>query len=99
MARPTKKYSLQQTVAEAKLKTPLIEIELDNGDTVALEPSQFWPDEAFDLASKGKLNELALLLLGGEQYDRYIAGGGTASALQLIVGEHSGLTVGESPAS
>lgn len=98
MARPTKKYNLSAVEAETKLKKPMIEIELRTGKTVTIEPPELWPDEVADLASVGKMTEMAKILLG-DQYQVFKDGGGTTALLSAIIAEHTGQNVGESPAS
>jgi hypothetical protein len=100
MARLTKKYNLSAAQAEAKLKHPLIEIELDpiegsdETNSVFVEPPQLWPDEVGELAAEGKMTEVSKILLG-DQYDRFKAGGGSNAILNVIIAEHSGADTGK----
>ena len=103
MARLTKKYNLSAAQAEAKLKHPMIEIELGAGEdkkpvSVLIEPPQLWPDEIVELSRQGKLTEASQLLLG-DQFATWKQHGGTNALLNLIIEEHTKKPVGESSAS
>ena len=94
MARLTTKYNLSAAESEAKLKHPCIEIELNNGKKVIVEPPQLWADEVQDLAAEGKLTAVSKLLLG-DQYDDFKAGGGTNALLNAIIAQHSKASSGK----
>lgn len=77
-----------------------IDIELENGTTVRVDPPELWPDEAQKLGRAGDDEGAAVALLGGQdQYDEFVAGGGTAMLLWSIVKDVHGLNAGESGAS
>lgn len=100
MSKPKKTYKVSQVVSEAREKHPPIAMELDNGEVFEFDPPQFWNDDAADPHIGPKATMIAVL--GEEQYQRYIAAGGTYSMINLVItawAEDQGVDVGKSSAS
>lgn len=78
-----------------------IEIEADDGSVFRVDPPLVWSDETLALSQdRTKVVELATSLLGGpEEYERFLAAGGSAALLSGILAEEHGADVGESAAS
>lgn len=77
-----------------------VDIDLGEGGTVTVDPPAVWPDAVFELLDANDLAAAAAALVGGvEQYQKFTAAGGSASALFAILKDEHGITVGESAAS
>lgn len=77
-----------------------IEIELDDGSTVRIDPPQLWPEEATKAAANDDTSALAMLVLGGpEEFRKFCNSGGNATMIMAIFGEVHGTDPGESSAS
>lgn len=77
------------------------DIEMPNGLIVHVPPADLWSDEAIKMVTSGNRDVVALAraVLGDELYDQFVDAGGTAAALNSILEERHGATVGESAAS
>lgn len=98
MPGPSKSYNVAEVVAEARLKCPEIILEGFPNDPKAqfrLDPPELWDDEVNELAAEGKATDLSKKLLG-DQYDAFIAAGGSNSIINLVLSKHNGVELGES---
>jgi hypothetical protein len=80
-----------------------IEIEGENGEVFRVDPPHLWPDEVLEqLDTAGGLStgtvRVARALLG-DQYDAFVAAGGSAALLSMIVEDQVRGALGESQAS
>jgi hypothetical protein len=80
---------------ERKRAQGTVEIEADDGTVFKVDPPELWPDEV----NFARNNVAAAKIILGDQYEAFIAAGGTALLLVGIVGEVHGVTLGESLAS
>lgn len=76
-----------------------IDVVAEDGNTYRIDPPELWPDEASERAEAGDLVAAARAVMGAEQYEAWVAAGGTASLVMAIIADEHGVTVGESPAS
>lgn len=77
-----------------------IEIELDDGSLIRIAPPELWPDEATHAAEAEDIVGLAVALTGGpEPYQKFLAAGGSAAMISIMLKEVHGVEVGESSAS
>lgn len=92
-----KRYRLSEVVAEVREEHPPIEIETDDGQVFEVPPPELWPDEVVELATTRPVDSARLVM--GERYDQFIAAGGSAGLLSVIVQRESLTRMGESPGS
>jgi hypothetical protein len=69
------------------------------GETFVLPQPTLWPSEAFRAANNGDVDAVAELVLGGDDYRRFEAVGGTPLFLQNLVEKMYGTSLGESAGS
>lgn len=69
------------------------------GEEFDLPFPTLWPDGTLKAASDNDMEGAGRLILGDEQYDRWLALGGNSGFLQDIVKRTHGTTMGESSAS
>lgn len=107
MAGPVKKYSVPAVVAEARLTKPAIVLDYGEGNEFRIDPPELWTDEVQDLFIAGKGRDAVKVLLG-DQYESFLAVGGSNSHVNLVLEQHrnamkgaveDGTTLGESSAS
>jgi hypothetical protein len=87
---------------ERKRNEGAMEIDLDDGKPpIILDAPELWPDEFRKIAGDGKSTDedIAKLLLGADNWKRFVAAGGTQGLFLSLLQERHNLTVGESPAS
>ncbi len=72
------------------------DIDMPDGTVVHVPAPELWSDEVGDAYRSGDLSGAARAVLGAEQWERFTAAGGTATALNHIVAEQQGMDVGES---
>lgn len=73
---------------------------IDAGDrTFRVPPALLWPDEVTELAAAGKTKQAAIGLIGQEDYDAFVAAGGTGSLLLSMVNDAMEAGLGESSGS
>lgn len=77
-----------------KIDEGAIDIELDDGTVIVVPPPQVWPDEVIVAARSGDPINPARLLLGEEEYERFLAGGGSGAVLNAIIFDEIGLSPG-----
>ena len=70
-----------------------------NGETFSLPAPTAWPDDAFAAANGKDPLAAARLILGADEYDRFVKAGGNALFLQRLVEKLHGGSVGESSGS
>lgn len=71
-------------------------IYIDAGErTFRVPPALLWPDEVTELAAAGKVKQAAVGLIGQEEYDAFVAAGGTGSLLLSMVNDAMGVSLGE----
>ena len=101
MSKPNKKrYKLSAVVNEIRAEHPDIEIETDDGQVFVVPPAQLWSDEQIKQIQNSGENALIMArALLGDEYDKFVAAGGTAALLAHIVAESGKAGVGESSAS
>lgn len=71
-----------------------IDVEMDDGQVFRFPPPELWPDE-FTRTRKDMAPEEQARALLGEQFDAFIAAGGTIMLALSIVGDHHGASAGE----
>lgn len=103
-ARATAKA--KATVAEPFDATAMLEeVQADarlfvlNGEEFLLPAPTAWPDEAFQAANREDPITASRLILGDEDYQRFVDAGGNALFLQRLVEKLHGTSMGESSAS
>ncbi len=64
-----------------------------------LPPPTAWPDGALDAATREDVVGASRLILGDDDYDRFVAAGGNALFLQRLVEKLHGAQLGESAGS
>jgi len=74
-----------------RIEEASIVVELDDGTDITIPPADCWPDK---LPRGGEA--LFRAVLGDDQFDRYIAAGGTMKLLDSIVADATKATVPES---
>lgn len=80
----------------AKRAAGAIEITGENGKTWTIDPPELWPDEAQPVAASGDYVGLAKLVLGGDdEYAAFVAAGGTAAMVGMMIADEHGATPGE----
>lgn len=88
---------------ERKQDEGAVDVELDDGSTFRIPPPELWPDSF----AKGLKNEefrndaeaQARMIVGDDEFDRFIAGGGTTMLFHSLLKEEHGIEVGESEPS
>jgi hypothetical protein len=70
-----------------------------NGEQFSLPAPTAWPDEAFQAANGNDPLGAARLILGEDEYVRFVKAGGNALFLQRLVEKLHGGSVGESSVS
>lgn len=76
-----------------------VELDLGNGRSVILDPPDLWPDEVAEMAQRGENVAIAQALLSDDDYKAFLAAGGTAGVIAMLVAEAQGVNLGESAAS
>lgn len=76
-----------------------VELDLGDGRIVWLDPPDLWPDEVAEMAQRGENISIAKALLGDDDYEAFIAAGGTAGLIAMLVADAQGVSLGESAAS
>jgi hypothetical protein len=103
MSKPNRKVLRLSTLRQEaeKRETVTIEFEGVDGETYTIPGPAFWPDEAHDAAARNAVADLGRSLLG-DQYDKFVAGGGRSADLALVVeayADEQGVSLGESVGS
>lgn len=82
---------------ERQITTRGIEIEVSDGTAVLIEPPELWSDEVREAASDPEIGSegFAKVLMGQEQWDKFVADGGTPRLFDMIVREHWDASAGE----
>lgn len=97
--RHVHKVKLSDFKAE-KADEGAIEIEDDNGEIYHIDPPELWSDDITALNDADDNIGVARALIGGDdQYEKFVAAGGSAMLLLSIIGDTHGVSVGESKAS
>ena len=91
-----RRFVLADVISDIKTERPPIEVEGD-GVTFEIPPVELWPDSIIKLSENDR-EECCRLLLG-DQYDAWVAQGGTFGILNKIVGEVAGTSVEKSSPS
>ncbi|HET8931318.1 MAG TPA: hypothetical protein VFN21_11725 [Acidimicrobiales bacterium] len=80
-----------------------LDIGLGDAGTVRLKPPELWSQQAHDLIAAGKNRTdpeaVGRAILGDEEWDRFVAAGGTYPVLDKLIGDRHELTAPESSAS
>ena len=82
---------------ERQIATRGIEIETDDGTVVLIPPPELWSDEVRVVASNPETTseEFARVLMGEDQWAKFIDDGGTPRLFDMIVREHWDASTGE----
>lgn len=99
MSKADKTYNVETVVAEARAKHPPIKMAC-GGKAFSFDPPQLWNDDAAD--PKVGPRDTMIAVLGAEQYEKFVAAGGTYSALNLVIAAWAadqGVDLGKSSAS
>lgn len=72
-----------------------IEIELDNGETIRIDPPEIWDDEVLAAAKDDDIEACRLLVGGPEMYELFKASGGSAATLLSMLQDEHGATPGK----
>lgn len=79
-----------------------IDVELDDGSVFTIPAPELWPEDFYRTRAKlddADLEQTARLIVGDAEYDRFVAGGGTAVLFHALLNEEHGATAGGSQAS
>ncbi len=89
---------------ERKAEEGAIYVDLDDGSTFRIPPPDVWPDEFYkkvrtddDFAKDEEAQ--ARMLVGDDDFDRFLANGGTVRLFHSLVTDDHGADVGESQPS
>jgi hypothetical protein len=93
-----------QDYRDTKEREGATDVELPDGTTVRIPPPVLWPEEVASLQAGDHADMVrgCQLILGQEQWDRFVGAGGTSVMLMGIIDDTlkaEGLAVGESSAS
>lgn len=94
----TKRIKLTEYIERRIVDDGLV-VELPDGTEVTVPPAELWPDSSFEALGEGKTGEAVALILGGDQYLRFVAAGGNWRIINGMIAEQQGVTPGESVAS
>jgi len=89
------RYKLSEVVAEIRDEHEQIEIETDDGQVFSIDPPELWPDDV--LAAANPVESARAVL--GDRYSAFLAAGGSAGLVSVIVERESKARLGESAAS
>jgi hypothetical protein len=78
-------YDLAKVIEAERKTAPVIEI-VAGEEKFTIDAPTLWPDTAFEAAAQERLVDAARILLG-ERYDAFVAAGGSAAILFMIVKE------------
>ena len=86
---------------ERQITTRGIEIEVSDGTAVLIPPPELWDDTARSAAANPKTTseDFAKVLMGADQWAKFLADGGTPRLFDMIVREHWDASAGESSGS
>lgn len=78
-----------------------IDIEMDDETVFRIPPPELWPDTVGECLAKGEtlVAARALIEANGQNYEEFVAKGGSATIILGVIGDIHGETVPESGAS
>lgn len=76
-----------------------LEIELSDGTKIHIDAPEIWPDEAVPFIEAKDNIGLGRFLMGEENYDLFVADGGSSAMIGSMLDERHGATLGKSSAS
>lgn len=86
---PSRSYDLAEIIEAERGRNHAIEI-IAGDVTLSIDPPILWPDKVFEVS-----DQRGARILLGDQYDAFVAAGGTARLLFDIVKRSQGATVPE----
>lgn len=92
----TKKKTVRLSDFRERKMAEAIEMVTDDDQTFLIPPLDLWPDEV-DAAMP--LVDRCRLILGADDWDRFVAAGGTATIMNAVWRDRESLDLGEAPAS
>lgn len=94
MGKNSKQRFVLADFKKKKAEEGVVEIEGEGGTIFTVPPPALWSDDVLALADGNPL-EASRALLGEETYEQWVAEGGNASTLMMILREAHGLGLGE----
>lgn len=88
----TRKFKLTEFREKIEAEGTIV-VELDDGEPIRIPPPLLWPEP---MPRGWEAQQKAIL---GEQYERWVAAGGSGKLLNAIIEEAQGASTGESSAS
>jgi hypothetical protein len=89
-----KRYVLTEFI-ERRIEEAGIDIELPDGTTVTIPPGELWPEETAPLLDADDYQAAAQVILGADEWARFVAAGGSWKLMNSILRDARGANAGE----